>query len=142
MKASLVLCLLIFSLNIVAQDNFKKENPIDIAYKKCLNNSKNQTTIGMVDCAINAQKAWEAEVDKYYNLLLLNVSEKAKPLLKKSQLAWKEYKESELGFSTKMYLGMGGTMWQIVAANNKAEFVKQRVLLLKSHYENLFEKDE
>ena len=142
MRLSLVLFVYLFSFGIVAQKNLKKEHPIDVTYKKCLDNPDNQTTIGMVDCAVKAQKAWEAEVVKYYKLLLNKISDELKPEFKKSQAAWLAYKKIELNFSSKMYLGMGGTMWQIVAADNKTEFVKQRALLLKSYYDTLLEKDE
>jgi len=143
MRLAIILSMLhLITFGIIAQENKKNDHPIDIAYKKCLDNPNNQTTIGMVDCAIKARGAWEVEVEKYYKLLLTKVSEETKPLLRKSQETWKEYKKSEFDFSNEMYLSMGGTIWQIVAADNKTEFVKQRALLLKSHYENLTEKDE
>ncbi len=142
MRIALLLLLVFYSIDFVAQEKHKKQHRIDIEYTKCLNNPENQTTFGMVNCAIEAQKAWEAEVDEYYKLLLSKVPEETKPLLKKSQLTWQEYKRCEFKFSTEMYLSMEGTMWQIVAADNKTEFVKQRALLLKSHYETLLEKDE
>jgi len=142
MRLNLVLLIFLFSLKIVAQENLKKVHPIDVAYEKCLDNPDNQHTHGMVDCAIKAQKAWEARVNKYYKLLLTKIPDELKPKIKTSQAAWQEYKIEELNFSNEMYLGMGGTMWQIVAADNKTEFIKQRALLLKSHYETLLEKGE
>jgi uncharacterized protein YecT (DUF1311 family) len=142
MKYVLSLSLLLFCFVSVGQENSMQKHPIDVAYLKCLDNPNNQTTIGMINCAIQAKKAWELEVEKYYKLLLAKVSEEHKAKLKASQEAWKAYKQKEISFSKEMYLGMGGTMWQIVAADHETEFVKQRALLLKSHYETLLEKDE
>ncbi len=142
MKFVISLCLLLFYFFSAGQENSVQKHPIDVACMKCLDNPNNQTTVGMVNCAIQAKKAWEVEVEKYYKLLLAKVSEEHKVKLKASQEAWKAYKQKEIGFSTEMYLGIGGTMWQIVAADHETEFVKQRALLLKSHYENLLEKDE
>lgn len=142
MRFRLCLYIMLLSATCLAQENKKKEHPIDAAYLKCLEKPENQTTIGMVNCAIEAKKAWEKEVEKYYKLLLTKVSEKHKTKLIASQEAWKNYKQKEIDFSTEMYLGMGGTMWQIVAADAATEFIKQRALMLKSHYKTLVVDDE
>lgn len=142
MKFGLCLFTLFFSIACLAQEKQKKQHPIDAAYLKCLDQPENQTTVGMVNCAIEAKKAWEKEVEKYYQLLLAKVSKEHKDKLKASQEAWKNYKQKEIDFSTNMYLDMGGTMWKIVAADAETEFIKQRALLLKSHYETLLEGNE
>jgi uncharacterized protein YecT (DUF1311 family) len=142
MRFGFCIYMMFLSITCLAQESPQKEHPIDIAYSKCLDNPNNQTTIGMVNCATEAKKAWEAELNKYYQLLMAKVSEEHKPKLKASQEAWKTYKQKEIGFSTQMYLGMGGTMWQIIAADAETEFIKQRALLLKSHYQTLVVDDK
>ncbi len=142
MKSVLSLCLLLFYFFSMGQENSTQTHPIDVSYKKCLDNPNNQTTVGMLNCATRAKESWVVEVEKYYKLLLATVSEEHKAKLIASQEAWKVYRQKEIGFSTEMYLAIGGTMWQIVAADHETEFVKQRALLLKSQYETLLQKNE
>ncbi|NJO91424.1 MAG: DUF1311 domain-containing protein [Chloroflexia bacterium] len=101
MKSMLSLCLLLFYFFSMGQENPTQKHPIDVAYKKCLEKAENQTTVGMVNCAIQAKKAWEAEVEKYFKLLLANVSEEHKAKLKASQEAWKTINKKKLDFRPK-----------------------------------------
>ena len=141
MRKILVILLVIISSSASAQGNNKKIHPIDAAHKKCLDNPEKQNTQGMISCANDAKKAWEAEINKYYQLLVKQLKEEQKKKLKSSQETWEKYRTQEFGFSADFYYGLGGTMWHVVSADNETEFVKLRALRLKSYYDTLNEAD-
>ena len=140
MRIFFTLLLLFIATIIFSQDKQKKIHPIDAECIKCLDKPENQTTLGMINCNQKAKKAWEAEMNKYYQLLMKQLSAEQKTKLTSAQDAWVKYKTQEFSFSSDLYLGMGGTMWKIVATDNQKEIVKERTLLLKSYYESLTEK--
>lgn len=125
-------CLLFVSLFISAQNNEKHE--IDIQLEKCLDSPDNYSTAGMTDCISDAIDAWDKELNKNYKLLMSVLSEEEKELLKKSQRTWITFRDNEMAFSNKMYINMNGSMWLIVAAQRKCDFIRQRTLELKEYY--------
>jgi uncharacterized protein YecT (DUF1311 family) len=121
--------------SIFAQDASQtKPNPIDVLLQKRLDSSQNQTTAGMISCEAWAKDAWDKELNKYYKLLMGTLSADEKETLKKSQINWLTYRDSESKFSSQMYTDMEGTMWRSASVSAEVEIIKQRALELKAYY--------
>ncbi|GHV58734.1 hypothetical protein FACS1894182_11700 [Bacteroidia bacterium] len=91
----------------------------------------------MMLCYSAAEKEWDAELNKYYKLLMGILSQESQGKLLAAQRLWLKFRDSENTFSTDMYYGLGGTMWRIVATQRSMDIVKTRALELKEYYENL-----
>ena len=71
----------------------EKEHPIDKFQEECTN--RDSTTLGMAECLVEATKKWDAEMNKYYNLLMGLLKEDEKKRLKESQRAWIKFRDAE-----------------------------------------------
>jgi uncharacterized protein YecT (DUF1311 family) len=139
-KKMFVIAILVFVMNTAfsqSSDEKVDNNAIDISLKACLDSAENQTTVGMVGCTAEAERLWDAEMNKYYKLLqgMLSQAEMAK--LKASQIKWLEFRDAEFSTSSMIYNDLQGTMWRIVSMDTEMQVVKQRALGLKSYYDNL-----
>ncbi len=134
----LILTILIVSLSlfVVGQEKSEEKHPIDVKFENCLDNDSNYTTAGMVNCSEIAEKDWDKELNRYYKLLMGVLEEDAKAKLQKSQIKWIEYRDLEFEFSGQMYADMQGTMWILEAYGRRIDFLKTRVLELKSYFES------
>ena len=112
-------------------------NKIDEALSKCLDEESNQTTAGMIRCTIDAREKWDIELNKYYKLLIAELSEEQRELLRVSQRAWIKYRDAEYKFSFDMHNSMQGTVWRIIATDRSLKIVQTRALELKEYYETL-----
>ncbi len=119
------------------QESETEKHPIDIKVEDCLAIGSNQTTVGTINCIQTAMEEWDAELNKYYKLLMntLNTDEQEK--LRAAQRQWITFRDKEFEFIETMYENMDGTMWKIVAADSRNSFVKQRALELISYYDTL-----
>jgi uncharacterized protein YecT (DUF1311 family) len=139
MKILIITELLFILLTILTfgQDMQKKQHPIDLKIEECLSIDSNQSTFGMINCIRTAMEEWDAELNKYYNLLMetLNIDEKEK--LRAAQQQWLVYRDKEFEFIKKFYRNMEGTMWKIVEADSRNNIVRQRALELTSYYDTL-----
>jgi uncharacterized protein YecT (DUF1311 family) len=133
-KKILVVILVIVSmcpLTLFAQD----KHPIDKLEEECIN--KDSTTVGMNNCAMEACKQWDTELNKYYKLLIEVLSKEEKQELKDAQIAWLKYRDLETKFRMDTLLNNQGTMYSNMAMSEKLDIVKQRALELKSLYDTL-----
>lgn len=126
MKALIIMLgLLISSLHVVGQSIYDDE--IDIEYKQCLED--NITTAGMRNCANVAMQKWDSELNKYYKLLMENLSTERQTLLRDAQREWIKYRDKEFTFIKGYYFGeKEGTMWYPVADGEKMKLLKNRAL--------------
>ena len=134
-KISILSFFIILCINLFAQDDKSTKHPIDLKMEQCLNNDSSFTTHGMIDCTLAAFDEWDKELNKYYRLLSNVLEEGAKVKLKKAQLNWLVYHDSEFEFSNEMYYDMEGTMWRVVGAGRRTDIVKARVLELKEYFD-------
>ena len=126
--------LLISSLQVVGQS--ADDGKIDIEYKQCLDDST--TTDGMRRCAAVAMQKWDSELNKYYKLLMENISTERQAMLREAQREWIQYRDKEFAFINGYYFEeKQGTMWYPVADGEKMKMVKRRALELKDFYETL-----
>ncbi len=133
-KLFLVNLLILISLQGWTQT---KKHPIDIQYEKCLASKNGQTTAGMIGCAQKAYDLWDAELNKYYKLLINQLKADEKENLMKSQKSWIIYRDNEANFFDGVCINLEGTMYRPMAVNRQVEIVKQRTLELKSYCELL-----
>lgn len=130
-KKQLVIALIIFTvftLPIFAQG----KHSIDKFEEECMN--RGSTTAGMANCEVETRKKWDIELNKYYKLLMGILPEDAKVKLRESQLAWVKFRDAEFISIENMYHQMA-TMYIPVRSGDRTDIVKQRVLQLKSYYE-------
>lgn len=112
--------------NAFCQNTAKADsNIIDRDLKACLDSETNETTVGMVYCAAEAESRWDAEMNKYYKLLQKTLRPDEMAKLKASQIKWLEFRDAEFSTANKIYDDMQGTMWRIVSVDTDMEIVKQ-----------------
>lgn len=128
---------LFFTLTAIGQTTKSDSNIIDIRLTACLDSTENQTTVGMIGCTVRAESLWDAEMNKYYNLLRKVLSPEEMEKLKASQIKWLAYRDAEFSAAGTIYNDMQGTMWGIIETETCLDIVKQRALNLKAYYDNL-----
>jgi uncharacterized protein YecT (DUF1311 family) len=137
MKKALSLSLLItWGLMAHAAD----EHPIDVKMVACV--EKNPSTVGMMTCTEKAGKSWDVELNQVYQSLQAKFGKKAAPQLKMAQQQWLKYRDAEFAAIDSMYRVIydkmgGGTIWSLMAAQNKVDVVKARVLTLTEYLKSL-----
>lgn len=112
---------------------------IDKKESHAINNNKTGDTDKMLKATNSAQMDWNKELNKYYKLLLQNLSGQDKQDLINSQKAWESYKQYQIRLTNNTILNMQGTMYINVAGGCRREIIKQRALELKQMYTVLFE---
>lgn len=133
MKWLVVIGVLSVSLPAAAQE---KEHPIDVKCEKCLAVDSNYTTRNMVECVAIALNKWQAEMDRYYQLLIDTLDIEMKNKLKTTQQEWIIYKDMEIQFMATLYDKMAGTMWLVTTVDRQRELFRQRAVALKGYYAN------
>lgn len=110
-----------------------ESHPIDVSLDNCMD--KNPSTQGMIGCLDEAYKKWDAELNKNYKALNLQLNATQKAALLASQRKWIEYRDLEFKTQAAIYQTMEGTMYLPMAVNERLEIVKKRALTLKSYLE-------
>ena len=110
----------------------QEKHPIDKFEEECI--SENQTTAGMANCTYEARKKWDAEMNKYYKLLMSVLDKNRQDKLRESQRAWIKFRDAEFENIENMY-PQDATMYINVRAAAKMSIVKERALQLKDYYE-------
>ena len=130
--------IILFSfLSLVTFSQTKKENPIDIQEKKCLDKD-DISNAEQCNCTIKAQEDWDKELNKYYTILKTKLRKEDFEVLKNSQKQWISYRDKEFLFISKYFFEIKeGTIWYCIAEGKKKEIIKSRALELKNYYEML-----
>jgi uncharacterized protein YecT (DUF1311 family) len=131
-----LLVILIMNLTF-GQNRETEKHRIDQKVEQCLSVDSNQSTLGMIDCIRTAMEEWDAELNKYYNLLMDKLSIDEQEKLRAAQRKWLEYRDKEFEFIETMHGNMEGTMWKIVEADSRNNIVRQRALELTSYYNTI-----
>jgi len=114
--------------------NVELKHPIDLQLEVCHATPENQTTYGMIQCESDAQTAWDTELNESYQQLMKVLKPAEKQKLRESQRAWMKFRDLEFDFSDHMHYEMSGTMYRVMAAGRRTEFIRQRALDLKQYY--------
>ena len=125
----LVSTITLFSSHAFCQT--EKKDAIDIATEKCINS--NPSTSGMESCVEEAYTQWDAELNKVYKQLMAVLKPEQKTALQTAQIEWLKYRDLEFKNIANIY-NMQGSMYPLMAANARMEFLKTRVLNLRSYY--------
>ena len=133
LTVALMIMVAIPVLPLFAQDRY----PIDKLEEECIN--KNLTTAGMVNCTYEAQKQWDAELNKYYKLLMGLLHKNGQDKLRESQRAWIKFRDAEFESIENMY-PQDATININIRAADKMSIVKERALQLKGYYETQSER--
>jgi uncharacterized protein YecT (DUF1311 family) len=126
--AIILICIVFLSNTSYAQE----KHPIDQFFEDAI--AKEWTVSGMNNVTYKATEMWEEEMNKYYNLIMDILDDKAKELLGVSQENWIAHKDAEFKAIRNMYPSMG-TMWSNVKTYDMLNLVKGRALTLKLYYE-------
>lgn len=113
----------------------QEKHPIDKYLESEI--AKDSTTAGMANASVKAREKWDAEMNKYYNLLMSISDEKSKMILRTAQRAWIDYRDKEFKNIDNIFGQLQGTMYIPMASQSKTEIVKRRAMDLKEYYELL-----
>ena len=127
-KVVLVFCLLLFASMAFAQD---QKHAIDVTLENCMD--KKPSTHGTMNCIVEAQKQWDAELNKHYKAITLKLTPVQKTALLNAQREWIKWRDLEFKSIDALYSTMEGTMYQPMQLNDKMKVVKNRALELKSY---------
>lgn len=123
-RTLLTVLLLIITTLTYANDNFGKM--LDDELTGCTNKAEN--TLATIECFNVGLKAWDAELNKQYKLLLTDQSEEFKASLKKSQIAWIVYRDSYIEAMQSFYRQQDGTIWGIVISDAKLRVTRDKAI--------------
>lgn len=129
----LFLVFILFSFNTKLFSQDEDNYPIDVYLDSCM--EKNPSTMGMTNCTYEAEKMWDAELNKYYKLLITILDDNSAEVLKSSEVEWVKYKEKEIINIENIYSKLEGTMYIPMRAFAVLELTRTRALQLKNYYE-------
>ena len=132
-----MLILIIMMMLISGIAHAEEKHPIDKRLEDCMNKSKSVTS-EMEKCLEAALEEWEAEISKYYRLLMDKLDEEPKKQLKESQMAWLRFKNAEFEFIPFYFQDFGSYIGPY-ARSHKIDIVKSRALQLRTYYNTITE---
>jgi uncharacterized protein YecT (DUF1311 family) len=96
------------------------------------------TTSGMCNCIMQAEEAWDKELNRYYKLLVAQLPPDTKEKLKESQRAWIAWRDKEFAFIYAYYYSVKqGTMFYPMAQERRMDIVRERAADLQQYYDML-----
>jgi uncharacterized protein YecT (DUF1311 family) len=140
MKKLIFILLLLFPIIIFAQEESKKQHPIDKWLDDCMAKPDGQSTMGMVECTNQAYEKWDKELNKVYKELMNNLPSDEQKVLKDAQKAWLKYRDEEFKLLDKLYSHKEGTMYLPMHAYSRLAIIRERSLKLADHVDLLNEK--
>lgn len=99
---------------------------IDQQLLSCKN--KAVSTLDSQDCYSMAATAWDHELNAQYQALMQGQSDAFKTQLRTSQRAWIKYKDSYYEAMNAFYQQQQGTIWTLVAAEQKLNVIRDKAL--------------
>lgn len=110
-------------------------DPIDKAYESC--KQEHNTAAGMANCAFDAYKSWNNELNKYYNRIIKLLTKHGDiSSFKNAQKTWVAYRDAEFTAYNNMF-NKPGDRWAVIRAENRIALVRARVLQLRSYCDSL-----
>ncbi|WP_157825347.1 lysozyme inhibitor LprI family protein [Rahnella sp. AA] len=110
----------------LAKNDFGKD--LDDQLADCTN--KAESTLASIDCYNTGLKAWDAQLNKQYKLLLAEQPAEFQASLKKSQIAWINYRDSYLEAMQNFYRQQSGTIWGITMSEAKLRVTRDKAIEL------------
>lgn len=103
---------------------------IDQKIETCSN--KAVSTLDSTSCLQQGYRDWDQELNVQYRLLLKGQSAAAKKAIVQSQRDWLTYQKSYFAALDKFYQQQQGTVWGIVDAQAKLDFIRHKTLELNT----------
>lgn len=125
----------LFSLSIQISSAMSE---IDRDELKCINSTSNYKE--MMACTNKARTQWEAEIEKYYQMLIGELPDKELKNLTGSQNRWEKYKEAEFKMIDELLKKKVNIEGKTIACGLKKDIVKTRAIYLRDYHE-LFHED-
>jgi uncharacterized protein YecT (DUF1311 family) len=144
-KKLLIFCALVILPAIsYSQDYTESKHPIDVEMNQCM--EKDGSTQGMIQCMSEAEEKWDAEMNKYYKLLISEIESDTVAVndLRDAQREWIKYRDKEFrtiaSYYTFVYNKMGGgTIYSLIAQGDHLDVVRARALEIIGKYDVLHE---
>jgi uncharacterized protein YecT (DUF1311 family) len=111
------------------------KHPIDVWLEECL--AMDETTAGQRACLATVYEKWDAELNRVYQELMTKLPEDARPALKAAQVAWLNHRDEEFKLLAALYDALDGTMYPVMKASDRVDFVRNRALELSSYLDVL-----
>ena len=111
------------------------KHPIDAWLEECT--AKDESTVGQIACLATAYEKWDAELNRVYQALKEKLPESARPALKAAQIAWLKYRDEEFNLMGALYDPLDGSMYRLMKAADRVDFVRKRALELTSYLDVL-----
>lgn len=107
-----------------------KAHQIDAGLDAC--KEANPSTMGMIQCYLEASEKWDSELNAAYGALigLLDIPLQAE--LRNSQRSWLEHRDLEIRFLRSVYGAKQGTLYKVILAGDMMELTRKRALALGS----------
>jgi uncharacterized protein YecT (DUF1311 family) len=137
-KFVLVFCVLAAALcfaNLAFADDETPKHPIDTELEERID--ADSSTAGMIEACQWAEGEWDKLLNENYQALMEKLDKKNQAALKASQREWIKFRDLEFEFIGSFYGGMDGTMYQMIAAGDRADFVRERALKLGGYLASL-----
>ena len=134
---AVILCSCFFSgARVIASDYEEIEkHPIDVEVEKRIDNDP--STIGMIEAFEYAAKEWDKLLNENYTALMRKLSGEEQEKLRASQREWIKYRDLEFDFNAHFWAGFEGTMYRVFPFDFRADFVRERALMLGNYLESL-----
>jgi uncharacterized protein YecT (DUF1311 family) len=111
-----------------------QQHSIDQEIDQC--KSAKPNLLGQIECELMGYQKWNAEMERLYNQLLVQLDEQSKLVLKEEQLAWATLRDVHFEFYEKFY-GRKEGQYLTLMASSKTDFVRQRARELQLHLNEL-----
>ena len=136
-----ILLLSIFVIIAVALYSFeslnKRDYPIDKWLKKCEDEAKLNRS-GFKRCYNEAEKRWNEEIEKYYEIVMNDLDPEGRRTLQETQRLWEVFMNKEKELINNIFDPLDGNMnkryksWVV-----SMELIRKRALELKFYYRGL-----
>mgnify|MGYP001773878780 CR=1 FL=1 len=117
------------------QEGRAPESSIDRQLQECVD--RDRTTAGMLRCSIEAEQAWEREVQRAYEALLQELDEPGRRGLQEAQQAWVAFRGAEVVWLSRLFNIPVGSMYPVLKAGDRIGLVEERALRLQSYQVSL-----
>ncbi len=141
-KYIIALLLFVSSVRGSAQNNSDIDPMLDDTTYKAIDSTflacvkADGSTLGLIGCSLNGEKAWNDRMEMYYKLLSEQcATAKDSQLLLKSQTSWEEFRSNEKLLYQKSLFDRDGTMWRYVDAYFDLYLARSRALQLQYYYQ-------
>jgi uncharacterized protein YecT (DUF1311 family) len=119
--------------NLAFAEGEAEKHPIDAELEERID--ADPSTAGMVEASQWAEGEWDKLLNANYQALMKKLGKENQEKLKASQREWIKFRDLEFAFSGNFYGGLDGTMYRVVAADFRTNFVRERALRLGSYLE-------